>query len=96
MKPPKVKAWIAFIWKHLTSFFHWISPYLRLIASFFKALWQQRKMTWKTARWYKRLGIVTVALAFWKIAQPIEHQRPSTKCRIRNLQFGRQNHWQIL
>ena len=60
MKSPKVQTWIAFIWKHLTSFFHWISPYLKLIGSFFKALWRQRKATWKTARWYKRMGILSV------------------------------------
>lgn len=32
------------------------------------------------------------ALAFWEITQPVEHQRPTTKRRIRNLQRGWQNH----
>jgi len=60
MKLHKVQPWIAFIWKQLTNFFHWISPFLKLIGAFFKALWHQRKATWKNARWYKKLGIVTV------------------------------------
>ena len=60
MIPPKVHNWMSFIQKHLTSFFRWIAPYLRLIGSFFKALWRQRKATWKISRWYKRLGILAV------------------------------------
>ncbi|HET9569994.1 MAG TPA: transglycosylase domain-containing protein [Bacteroidales bacterium] len=60
MKSPKVQQWISFIKKHLNTFLHWISPYLRLIGAFFKALRQQRKATWKKARWYRRLGIIFI------------------------------------
>ncbi|MCX6309920.1 MAG: transglycosylase domain-containing protein, partial [Bacteroidia bacterium] len=60
MKPPKVQAWIAFIRKHLTTFIQWIAPYLRMIGRFFKALWLERKVTWRKASWFRKLGIVVV------------------------------------
>lgn len=58
MIPPKVKSWTGFLGKHATSFLHWMAPHLRLFGSFFVALWHQRKATWKTARWYRRLSIL--------------------------------------
>jgi penicillin-binding protein 1A len=60
MKSPKTNAWIAFLLQHLSKLLQWMKPYLRLLGAFFKALAGHRRTSWRTARWYRRIGILTV------------------------------------
>jgi penicillin-binding protein 1A len=58
MASPKVQNSYIFLREKVKSFLHWIKPFLRLTGAFFKALGIHHKSTWKTSRWYKRLGIL--------------------------------------
>jgi penicillin-binding protein 1A len=60
MKSPKANDWIAFLLQRLSKLFQWMKPYLRLLGAFFKALADHRRTAWKSARWYRRIGILLV------------------------------------